>query len=147
MFNRVTPEAAGLSQQQIDHFLQTLAKWEINLHSVLLLRGDNLFYERYVAPFKADTAHRMYSVTKSFVAVAIGFLLDEGKLQLDDPIIKFFPDKLPEVVSPWLEKQTIRHMLTMSTCFAGGHWFDYGITDRTKWYFTLTPQKPAGSIF
>ncbi len=147
MFNRITPEAAGLSQQQVDHFLHTLAQWEINLHSVLMLRGNDIFHEQYVAPYKADTIHRMYSVTKTFVAVAIGFLADEGKLSLDDPIIKYFPDKLPETVSPWLEKQTIRHMLTMNTCFPGGHWFDYGVTDRTKWYFSLKPQKPAGSVF
>lgn len=147
MFNKITPEAAGLSQQHIDRFLQRLAQWEVNLHSVLLLRGNDLFYERYVAPFTADQPHRMYSVTKSFVAVAIGFLADEGKLSLDDPIIKYFPDKLPEEVSPWLRKQTIRHMLMMSTCFTDGGWFQPHVTDRTKWYFSLTPHKPAGSLF
>ncbi len=147
MFNRITPEAAGLSQQHIDHFLHTLAKWEINLHSVLLLRGNDLFYERYTSPYTEDIPHRMYSVTKSFVSVAIGFLADEGKLSLDDPIIKFFPDKLPETVSPWLEKQTIRNMLMMSTCFTDGNWFQPGVEDRTKFYFSLTPHKPAGSLF
>ena len=147
MFERITPEAAGLSQQHIDRFLGTLAKWEINLHSVLMLRGNSLFHEQYTAPYTADMPHRMYSVTKSFVAIAIGFLADEGKLALDDPIIRYFPDKLPEEVSPWLQKQTIRHMLTMSTCFPGGHWFDFGVTDRTRWYFSLQPKKPAGSVF
>lgn len=147
MFNLITPEAAGLSQQHIDRFMRTLAKWEINLHSVLMLRGDDLFYERYVSPYTADVPHRMYSVTKSFVSVAIGFLVDEGKLTLDDPIIRYFPDKLPEKVSPWLEKQTIRNMLMMSTCFTDGGWFRPDVTDRCKFYFSLTPRKPAGSLF
>jgi len=147
MFRRITPEAAGLEQKHIDRFMHTLAKWEINLHSVLMLRGNSIFYEHYTAPYTAEMPHRMYSVTKTFVAVAIGFLADEGKLSLDDPIIQYFPDKLPETVSPWLKQQTIRHMLTMSTCFPGGHWFDYGVTDRTKWYFSLMPKKPAGSVF
>ncbi len=147
MFHQITPEAAGLEQKYIDRFMQTLAKWEINMHSVLMLRGDDLFFEHYVAPFTANDPHRMYSVTKSFVAIGIGFLVDEGKLSLDDPIIKYFPDKLPEEVSPWLQKQTIRNMLMMSTCFTDGGWFRPGVTDRTKFYFSLTPHKPAGSIF
>ncbi|MBR6570838.1 MAG: serine hydrolase [Clostridia bacterium] len=147
MFERITPEAAGLEQKYIDRFMQQMALWEINLHSVLMLRGNDLFYERYIDPYEADTPHRMYSVTKSFVSVAIGFLADEGKLMLDDPIIQYFPDKLPENVSPWLQKQTIRHMLKMSTCFPGGNWFKPEVTDRTKWYFSQKPQKPADSVF
>ena len=40
-----------------------------------IAKGDDIFFEKYWAPFTADTLHRMYSVTKSFVSIAIGFLI------------------------------------------------------------------------
>ena len=147
MLGRCTPEQAGISQGQIDAFLRHLSANEVNMHSVLLLRGNNIFYEHYWKPFSAEKRHRMYSVTKTFVSVAVGCLIDEGKLHLDDRIIDFFPDKLPKVVPELLQKQTVRHMLMMSTCFAGMNWFVPGVTDRTAFYFSHEPVKPSGSLF
>ena len=89
----------------------------------------------------------MYSVTKSFVAIAVGCLLDEGKISLDDPIIQYFEDKLPKTVSPFLKKQTIRDMLMMATCFSGSNWFLPEVTDRTRFYFAETPNRPSGTLF
>ena len=148
MIGRTTPQAAGMPQQAIDRFLADLQRHEINMHSLLLLRGNDIFYERSWAPFSVEQPHRMYSITKTFTAIAIGLLLEEGKLSLDDPIIRYFPDKLPAEISPWLEKQTIRHMLMMSTCFAGGpSWFQPGLTDRAEYYFARQAVKPAGALF
>ncbi len=147
MIGHTTPQAAGFSEKNIQNFLRELKRREINMHSLILMRGNDVFYERYWAPFTADTPHRMYSVTKSFVSIAIGCLVDEGKIALDDPIVKYFPDKQPAEVSPWMQKQTIRHMLMMSTCYAGFNWFLPGVVDRTEFYFAQKPVKPAGSLF
>lgn len=150
MIGTITPAQAGLDPSRLQMFMQHMAQNGINLHSVLMLRGNDIFFEKYWAPFTATTPHRMYSVTKSFVAIAIGCLLDEGKLSLDDPICRYFPDKLPDDLSPEMERQTIRDMLTMRTCFAGcpeNHWFQPGVTDRTAFYFSRKPAKPAGTLF
>lgn len=128
-------------------FMERMRRKGINFHSVLMQQGSEVVYERYWAPFTPDRPHRMYSVTKTFVAIAVGCLLDEGKIALDDPIIRYFPDKLPENVHPWLQEQTIRYMLMMSTCFAGINWFRPGVTDRTAYYFAQTPNRPAGTLF
>ena len=128
-------------------FMGRMRRKGINFHSVLMQQGNDVVYERYWAPFTADRPHRMYSVTKTFVAIAVGCLLDEGKIALDDPIIRYFPDKLPENVHPWLQAQTIRHMLMMSTCFVGINWFRSGVTDRTAYYFAQTPNHPSGTLF
>lgn len=147
MIGTIAPAQAGFSEATIQRFLRELQRSGLNMHSLLMLRGNDIFFERYWAPFKADTPHRMYSVTKSFVAIAIGFLLDEGKLALDDPIVKYFPDKQPEEISPFMAQQTIRHMLMMSTCYAGVNWFKPGVVDRTKYYFEQTATRPAGTLF
>ena len=131
----------------IQSLMNNLNRRQINLHSVLITRDGETLYEEYRAPYGPETPHRMYSVTKSFVAMAIGCLRDEGKLCLDDPIIKFFPDKLPEVVPEEMRKQTIRNMLMMSTCLSGVNWFLPGVTDRTRHYFAQTPTHPTGTLF
>ena len=70
MIGTTTPMNAGISEQAIERFLLELRKNDINMHSVLMLRGNDIFYERYWAPFTADMPHRMYSVTKSFVSTS-----------------------------------------------------------------------------
>lgn len=70
------------------------------------------------APVDADTVFRIASMTKSFTALCILKLRDEGKLSLDDPAEKYVPElarlKYPTTDSP---KLTIRHLLTHSTGF------------------------------
>ena len=115
MIKHATPERVAFPVEALAQFMQVLEKKEMRMHSVLMMRGEEIFFEKYWAPFTAQTPHRMYSVTKSFVAIAIGFLCQEGKLSLDDPIVRFFPDKLPESVPPLLQKQTVRHMRSRSS--------------------------------
>src|SRR5262249_39301769 len=66
----------------------------------------------------ADTVFRIASMTKSFTAMSILKLRDEGRLALDDPAEKYVPElaslKYPTTDSP---KITIRHLLTHSTGF------------------------------
>ncbi len=147
MIGYTTVEKAGFSNETISRFIKRIQKHELTMHSVLMLRGNDIFFEKYWAPFTQDTPHRMYSVTKSFVAIAIGFLLQEGKLSLDDPIIKYFPDKQPETIHPLMQKQTILNMLMMSTCLSGVGWFKPEVYDRTQYYFAQTPTHPAGALF
>ena len=63
------------------------------------------------APVDSGTMFRIASMTKSFTALAILKLRDEGKLSLDDPAEKWVPElaglKYPTTDSP---KITIRHL-------------------------------------
>ena len=142
-----SPAHCGLANIHIQNLLDHFERHGINLHSILMARGNELFFERYWQPYTKETPHRMYSVTKSFVSAAIGCLWDDGLISLDDPIIRYFPDKLPPVVHPWLARQTIRDMLMMCTCFADVRWFQPGVTDRLAFYFSRTPVRPAGTVF
>lgn len=137
MFTAATPESVGISSAALLKYLKILNEHGLSTHSVLIARGDKLLCEAYWKPFTADQPHRMYSQTKSYVGLAIRLLAEEGKLSLDDKIIHYFPDKLPETVHPFLEKQTIRNMLMMRTCFdeGGVNWFTARTDDRVKLYF------------
>ena len=91
MFEKITPEQAGISSKTVKSFIQKLEKRGAITHSVLFMRGDKIFAEAYWKPFHKDFCHRQYSQTKSFVGIAIGLLEEEGKLCLDDKIVDYFP--------------------------------------------------------
>ena len=145
--NFVSPAACGISESDLQVFMGVLKRERVNLHSVLLAKGNDIFFEKYWAPFTSGKPHRMYSETKSFVSVAIGCLIDEGKLSLESHIVEFFKDKLPEYVPEELKEQTIEDMLTMRTCFMGSNWFKPDVTDRLKFYFAQPVEKLPGTIF
>ena len=132
-FESTTPESVGIESSQVLKFLKTLNESGLAMHSVLLARGNKLFCEAYWAPYTGDDNHRMYSQTKSYVGIAVAQLAAEGKINLDDKIIDYFPDKLPKKVHPYLAAQTIRNMLNMQTCFSGDKWFLEHGGDRVKY--------------
>ena len=87
----------------------------ITLHSIMVLKHGKVVEERWYNGQSADMPHMMWSVSKTFTATAIGFAIEEGLLTLDDTMISFFPDKLPQEVSENLAAITVRDLLTM-TC-------------------------------
>ena len=94
MFEKITPEQAGVSSAKIERMINFLERNGYVFHSLLLMKGDKLFGEYYWKPFDKDFCHRMYSQTKSYVGIAIGLLVDDGKLDLDAKIASFFPEKI-----------------------------------------------------
>jgi CubicO group peptidase (beta-lactamase class C family) len=70
------------------------------------------------APVDADTVFRIASMTKSFTALCIMKLRDEGKLSLDDPAERYVPE-LAGLVPPTADSPriTIRHLLSHAEGF------------------------------
>ena len=142
MFERITPEEAGISSKTIEKFLRLLDKRGAIMHSVLMMRHGKVLTEHYWAPFNKDFCHRMYSQTKSYAAIAIGLLEEEGKLSLDDKVSDIFPDKIDGKLSPFIMGQTVRQMLTMTTVGNPNNWFLAGDPDRTHLYFNGRDRAP-----
>ncbi|MBQ7901190.1 MAG: serine hydrolase, partial [Clostridia bacterium] len=99
MFTNVTPEEAGISSKRVLEFIKTLDSYKLRTHSIIMARGDKIFAEGYYAPFDKDFKHRMYSVSKSFVAMAVGLAEQEGLLSLDDRFMDYFPEYRNENVN------------------------------------------------
>ena len=134
MFEKITPEQAGISSLVIKTFIEKLEKRGASMHSFLFMKGDKIFAEGYWKPFHKDFCHRQYSQTKSFVGVAIGLLEEEGRLNLDDKIVDYFPERIDSDISQYLQNQTIREMLLMTTVGASTSWFISSDIDRTHQY-------------
>jgi len=113
---RSTPEAEGVSSKAIITFLDSAAtNTRTEFHSFMLLRHGKVIAEGWWDPYRPDLKHTMYSASKSFTSTAVGFAVKEKKLSIEDKIISFFPDKLPDSISPFLEQLKVKHLLMMST--------------------------------
>ncbi len=135
MFNKITAEQAGISSDLIKKVISRLEKKGYNFHDVILMRGEDIFFESYWAPFNKDFYHRQYSITKSYMSVAVGVLVGEGKVDLDAPIVKYFPEYDNEKTNERIRRQTVRNMLTMTTAACPKYWFNTKPADRVEHYF------------
>ena len=148
MFEKISPEAAGVSSYAVRNFMKMLTKRQMPMHSVLMMKGDKLFAEYYWAPFDSEFCHRMYSQTKSYTAIAVGLLVEDGLVSLDAPMSEYFPEKCDSPLPEYLRSQTVHEMLTMCTCQMPGNWFENKVHDRTHYYFNdERPLHPAGTLW
>jgi len=147
-FNYATPEETGISSANIQKYIDVLESSELVTHNLIIMRHGKIVFEHYWEPFDRDFRHRMYSVTKSFVSLAIGFLEQEGKIDLDDPLEKYFPKESANS-HEFQKKQTIRHTLMMATAMPGTNWFMDKPKDRVQHYFDnhQIGAKPSGTVF
>lgn len=146
-FEKADPVSVGLSGKSISEYIRKITDADIPLHSLLIVKDGFLVCESYQKPYGRDTLHRMFSVTKSMVSLAIGLLAEEGKLGLDDRIADYFPEKLPENVHPYIKAITIRNMLTMRTAHNKTTYKLEGCTDWVGSFFTAQPTHYPGTFF
>lgn len=128
---RSIPETEGVSSDGIISFLDAVSQSKHEFHSFMILRHGKVIAEGWWNPYRADLKHTMYSVSKSFTATAVGFAVNENKLSVDDKVISFFPEYLPDTVSENLSRMRIRDLLSMST----GHGSDptAGVRNNNEW--------------
>ncbi len=118
------------------------------------VRGTGVRDRRSNDPVTADTVFRIASMTKSFTALAILKLRDEGRLSLDDPASKWIPE-LSGLHYPTSDSApiTIRHLLTHGAGFPEDNpWGDrqLGVSDETlkRWLEAGLPfSTPPGTAY
>lgn len=142
-----TPEEVGIPSSSVIAMIEELNSYQVPLHSLLLARKGKLCFEAYYKPFKKDQLHRMFSIGKSFTSLAIGLLEEEGKLSLDDCIVTYFPEYVPQNPHPWLTSMTIRDMLKMQTCHSTTTYKKNPDKEWVESFFTTPPTHPSGCTF
>jgi len=114
-----TPGAnKGNLEQRIDQLVQDKVR-ELNVpgYSLAVIhRGKSVLQKGYGfadkeagTPVTPQTVFGLASITKTFTALALLMLIDEGKVSLDDTLNKYFTD-----LSPAYQRITIRQLATMS---------------------------------
>lgn len=113
-FERATPESQGIPSQAIRDWVEA-ADRAGGYQGFVLLRHGKTVAEGWWKPGDAETPHLLYSLSKSFTSTAIGMLLDDRKLDLDERVADIFPDKLPPSPSANLLAMRVRDLLCMNT--------------------------------
>lgn len=131
----------------LEAFRSRMKRDSVRLHGAVLMSQKKIVGEIYNPPYTGETKTRMYSTTKSVTAVAIGKLVGEGKLSLDERIVDIFSDRFDMAdCHPWLKEQTVRDMLKMTTVYSKS---TYG-PQCSAWlesYFRAVPTHPAGTVW
>ncbi len=109
-----TPESEGISSRVLLDFVDAVDSGVSHLHSLILLRRGNLVAEGYWSPFRADLPHVLFSLSKSFTSTAIGFLVAEGRVSVDDRVLSLLPGPVPPAGSH-LDRLRLRDLLTMTS--------------------------------
>jgi CubicO group peptidase (beta-lactamase class C family) len=112
---RSAPEAQGVSSAAILAFVEAADKNVESMNSFMLLRHGHVVAEGWWSPYRADVPHSLYSLSKSFASTAVGLAIAEGKLSLDDEVLKFFPEDAPPEPSNNLKSMRVSDLLRMST--------------------------------
>ncbi len=112
---RSSPEAQGVSSPAVLAFVEAADKSIDSLHSFMLVRHGHVVAEGWWTPYSAATPHALYSLSKSFTSTAVGLAVAEGKLSVDDPVLKFFPDDAPATPGGNLKAMRLSDLLRMST--------------------------------
>ena len=88
----------------------------VNLHRIMVVKDGKVIAEKWFQGHTPDSAHVMFSTSKTFTAAAVGIAIAEGKMKLDDKVADYFQDlALEKADNPC--KATVRDLLMM----AGGH--------------------------
>ena len=143
------PSAEGVNPEYIVNFLNACEKADSEIHGIMIARHGNVIFEAYNAPYAAEIPHIMHSFTKTLTNTAVALAYDDGLLDLDNPILKYFPEYEPEA-NEYLKKCTIRNMITMRNgqerSVGGNEWRPL----KTSWkdaYFKIPFDKEPGKTF
>ncbi|CCV64553.1 predicted beta-lactamase [Alteracholeplasma palmae J233] len=124
-------------------FLDRLKEENLPIHGIIVEQDDKVLLEKYYEPFNKHTMHRMYSVTKTFVMLAVGLLYTQKKLKLEDKIYQYFSF---DVKHEMIKKMTVKDLLTMQTSFLSTT-YKRSTKDYLESFFTLEPEKEPGTLF
>ncbi len=109
-----TPESAGIDSSVISKMTEEMSYRGINVHSLMILRQNKVACEAWSNPLTPEMPHMVYSISKSFLATAYGFALDEGKITRETRLVDVFPELQRGKKDKYLDKLTIHHLLCMT---------------------------------
>lgn len=130
-FVRATPESQGISSDLFAALLRELdASKDTEMHHFMTLRHGKVICECNFAPYPKGMWHITHSMCKSITGMAIGMLIEEEKLKLDENIYDIFPDHINAFSKIFRPVITVENLLTMTS---GVTFNESGIVSGNDW--------------
>ncbi len=148
---RTTPAACDVDSVGIGDLLDALESTPgIDPHSVMLLRHGQVIAEGWWQPYSAEGVHLLYSLSKIFTSTAVGLAVAEGLVDLDVPVLQYFPELDGEITDRRSRSMLVRHVAAM----ASGHLEEtleqadaLDPDDLLRGFLLIPPDAEPGSIF
>ncbi len=130
-FVRATPESQGISSDLFAALLRELdASKDTDMHHFMALRHGKVICECNFAPYPKGMWHITHSMCKSITGMAIGMLIEEGKLKLNENIYDIFSDHMNTFSKIFRPVITVENLLTMTS---GVTFNESGIVSGNDW--------------
>ena len=130
-FVRATPESQGISSDLFAALLRELdASKDTEMHHFMALRHGKVICECNFAQYPKGMWHITHSMCKSITGMAIGMLIEEEKLKLDENIYDIFPDHINAFSKIFRPAITVENLLTMTS---GVTFNESGIVSGNDW--------------
>ena len=128
-----SPESEGISSSHIEKFIRELAgNADLNIHDLLLIRNGRLLAKVSFGAQNADVPKYTFSACKSIVMLAIGMLVDDGLLKLNEKICDIFNDECMPLTRVRTKQVTVEHMLAMKSGLIYG---EFEAAGNDKWLY------------
>ncbi|MFJ9965290.1 serine hydrolase domain-containing protein [Streptomyces avermitilis] len=146
-----SPAAEGVDAHGIHAFLDAVESApDIEPHSLMVLRHGRVVAAGWWAPYTPERPHLLYSLSKSFTSAAAGLAAAEGLLDLDAPVISYFPEFADEITDPRSRAMLVRHVASM----ASGHLaetneraFKLDRNNPVRGFLLIPPDRDPGTVF
>lgn len=145
-----TPESQGIDSTAILRLIEAFEQQIDEFHSLMLLRHGQVVAAGWWSPYRADTPHVLFSLSKSFTATAVGLAVNEGYFSVEDVVLGFFPDEAPTDNHDLWAEMRVRHLLTMATGQATDTWAPMKARHDGNWikaFFEVPVRYPPGTHF
>lgn len=130
-FVRATPESQGISSDLFAALLRELdASKDTDMHHFMALRHGKVICECNFAPYPKGMWHITHSMCKSITGMAIGMLIEERKLKLNENIYDIFSDHMNAFSKIFRPVITVENLLTMTS---GVTFNESGIVSGNDW--------------
>ncbi|MGH3303538.1 MAG: serine hydrolase domain-containing protein [Streptosporangiaceae bacterium] len=145
---RSVPSAERMDAKSVMALLDRLDERSVECHSIMVVRHGRVVAEGWWAPYSCDRPQLLYSLTKSFISIAVAFAVADGLLGLDDRVADVLDDHVPADLSLQARRLSVHHLLTMTT----GHLADtlaeawaLEPADLVKGFLRVPAQDPVGT--
>ncbi|BFH62803.1 serine hydrolase domain-containing protein [Paenibacillus azoreducens] len=117
------PKSLGMDPEKLSELEPVIKSEYSNINGIVIVRDGFIAYEKYFNGCGPDDAHHVASVTKSIMSALIGIAVDTGYIKnVDQKVLDFFPEYVPDAADRQKQEITIRHLLTMTAPYPFADW-------------------------
>jgi len=149
-----TPESQGVKSSSIINYLQECNRHFNSkglagaMHGVVILRHGKIIAEGTWKPFNTlEDTHILYSHSKSFTSTAIGLLVYDGKLNINERVVDIFPEESKGVDNENLKQLRVVDLLTMNVGASKDHCLPRDSDNWIRAFFGKPFDRRPGSCF